>query len=330
MMLRIAVYALIAMGLGGFGTIAWVVLNPPAPPPVQMAAQVTPLPPAPDVAPKILVAARALRAGTLLKPDDIEAVDAPAAPVGEMPAAPVAAGAPIAPLSSSQVTMLDTPQMRAGLKGAMVRHSMAEHAVLQPADVVRPGDFGFLAAVLAPGMRGVTIGVDAVSGSAGLIWPGDRVDVILTQDLEDKALSPGRRVVGETILTDLRVIAIDQQLAQGVNPQGAENALARTATLEVTPKQVETVTVASRLGRLSIVVRAAETTPLDGTAPMAVAVVGPASPAPAPPAAATTLKVGTRDTTWGSDVSPALAAPAPSGTTLRVFTGSADGKEFKF
>ena len=51
------------------------------------------------------------------------------------------------------------------------------------ADVLRPRDRGFLAAVLAPGTRAVSIAVDPVSGVGGLIWPGDRVDVILTQEI---------------------------------------------------------------------------------------------------------------------------------------------------
>ena len=49
---------------------------------------------------------------------------------------------------------------------------------------MRPGDHGFLAAVLAAGMRAVTVGVDATTGAAGLIWPGDRVDLILTQTIQ--------------------------------------------------------------------------------------------------------------------------------------------------
>ena len=89
---------------------------------------------------------------------------------------------------------------------------------------MRPGDHGFLAAVLKQGMRAVTVGVDAVSGTAGLIWPGDRVDVILTQSMDDPKLPPGRRVAAETVLQDARVIAIDQVLVQGGVPDAPDTA----------------------------------------------------------------------------------------------------------
>ncbi len=64
-------------------------------------------------------------------------------------------------------------------------------------------------------MRATTVGVDAVSGTAGLIWPGDHVDVLLTQVTEDQTLPASRRASAETVLGDVRVIAIDQQLMQG-------------------------------------------------------------------------------------------------------------------
>ncbi len=159
--------------------------------------------------------------------------------------------------------------------------------------------------MLQPGTRAVTVGVDAVTGSAGLIWPGDHVDLILTQTLAEPSLPVGRRVVAETVLSDIRVIAIDQQLVQGAEANPKEPQQARTVTLEVTPEQAERVSVAIRLGRLSLTVRAAGTTP------------------PAPTDAGTT---------WAGDVSPALRAsvqPAAPGL-VRVFQGTADGKEFRF
>ena len=63
----------------------------------------------------------------------------------------------------------------------MVRRSLSEGDVVRDGDVMRPGDHGFLAAVLEPGMRAVTIAVDNTTGLAGLIWPGDQVDLILTR-----------------------------------------------------------------------------------------------------------------------------------------------------
>jgi pilus assembly protein CpaB len=173
---------------------------------------------------------------------------------------------------------------------------------------MRPGDHGFLSAVLEPGMRAVTVGVDATTGAAGLIWPGDRVDLILTQTIQEAAMPIGHRVAAETVLADVRVIAINQQLVQGADAGGGDGQ-ARTVTLEVTQDQAERVSVATRLGRLSLAVRSAEASPAASARPSS----GP-------------------NTTWAVDVSPALGAepPAPTQNTIHVYQGSADAKEFKF
>jgi pilus assembly protein CpaB len=278
MILRLAFFALMALGLVGFGTVAWISTRPPPPDAATIAA-------AAKVS--VLTAAHPVRAGSLLKPEDLAAKLITAGEAGD---------------DSS----LDTQDTRHALAGAMVRRSLDVGDVVRMKDVMRPGDHGFLAAVLAPGMRAVSVGVDAITGSAGLIWPGDRVDLILTQAIGDSSIPLGRRIASETILSDVRVIAIDQQLVQGVAPDGAEGK-ARTVTMEVTPAQAERVAVGTRIGRLSLAVQSAG----DALAAMA-------------PAA-------TR-TTWASDVSPALGTDVAQGSrsTLRVFPGAADGKEFHF
>lgn len=229
-MLRTLLFLFMGAGVLVFSFVAWMSLHPPAPPPA--------------VIPKVVVlsAANTLRAGTLLKPDDIEA--------RELPEAEAPAG-----------SRRDTPQARAELFGAMVRQTLLQHQVILPADVMRPGDHGFLAAVLTPGRRATSVGVDAVSGTAGLIWPGDHVDLVLTQDLNVPG-DEGNRVVAETVLKDVRVIAIDQQLVQG-GQNGAEGAGSRTVTLEVTPEEVEKVAVATKLGHLSLAVRPVDAAPAE-------------------------------------------------------------------
>jgi len=171
--------------------------------------------------------------------------------------------------------------------------------------VLRSADHGFLSAALTPGTRAVTVAVDIVSGTAGLIWPGDRVDLILTQALDDATQAPGRRVVAETVMRDVRVIAIDQQLAQTTTGKVGEASLARTVTLEVSAEHAEYVQVATRLGKLSLVIRSA--------------VPGPV---------ADTRATGT----YGGDVSHALVtqAPHPVNNSIKVFPGTGDGREFKF
>ena len=278
MILRLAFFALMALGMAGFGTVVWIATRPPPPSELAIAAatRIT-----------VLVASRPVHAGNLLKPGDLATKEMTQKDAGE---------------DSS----LDTQDTRRALVGAMVRVGLEAGDIVRAKDVMRPRDHGFLAAVLAPGMRAVSVGVDAITGTAGLIWPGDRIDLILTQGIADPALPVGRRIAAETVLSDVRVIAIDQQLMQGVAPDGSDGK-SRTVTMEVTSAQAERVSVAMRIGRLSLSVRSADR---GG----AQAALEPAS------------------TTWASDVSPALGtSPVPATrSTIHVFSGSAESKEYKF
>jgi len=233
--LRLVAVLMLLLTATGLGVVAFRAARPA---PVAEAAPPPPPPPPPQA--KILVAARALPAGTLLKDEDLrEAEMAPDA----VPADAVPAGS-----TGEAATM----------RGTLLRQYREAGAPILRGDVLRPRDRGFLAAVLRPGRKAVSIGVDAVTGASGLIWPGDLVDVILVQEL-DAALAPvSRRVVAETVLTALRVIAVDQQIVQGATGDEAPRAVARTVTLEVSTAEAERVAVAERLGRLTLAVRAME------------------------------------------------------------------------
>jgi pilus assembly protein CpaB len=153
--------------------------------------------------------------------------------------------------------ILETPDTKAGLPGSLVRKFVDAGSAITLQDILRPRDRGFLASVLAPDSRAISLKVDEETGVSGLIRPGDNVDVVLTQVFE-KA-DPARRAVSETVLSNVRVIAIDQEIAQGGRP--VSNAIAgktaQTVSLELTPEQVKKVSVAKQLGTLSLVVRAA-------------------------------------------------------------------------
>ncbi len=276
MIARILLGAMLALGLAGLALVAVMALRPSHPPVASV--------PMPRV--MVVTAAHPLRAGMLIKPDDISSrqVSVTTPPPG---------------------TISDTPAGRMDLIGAMVRHPVAMGSEVLDSDVLRPGDHGFLAAVLKPGMFAVTVAVDAVSGSAGLIWPGDTVDLILTQQIQAANLPPGRRVAAETVLQNVRVIAIDQQLAGGLQPGKKQEQTNRTVTLEVSAKQAEQVAVAERIGRLSLVVRSSKP--------------GPRQPVP-------------RGPTWAGDVSPALNANVPPSNSrvVRVFPGTGGSQEFRF
>ncbi len=288
MLLRIALFILMAGGLAGFGAVAWISMQSPSAPVAGKRAEA-------PVTLHVLTAARTLRPGTLLKPDDLNVTA-------------------IAKSAVPEDARLDTPTARAELLGAMIRRTVAAGDVLLPAHVMRAGERGFLAAVLEPGLRAITVGVDAVSGTAGLIWPGDHVDLILTQTLEDTSAPVGRRIAGETVLHNVRVIAIDQELLQGESagstPGNASASQTRTVTLEVSPDNAERVAVATRIGHLSLSVIAAEM--------------------PAQPLTADAVRA---PVTWGGDVSAALQPGRksdPASGSMHLYEGGSEGKEIRF
>lgn len=282
MALRIALFLLIGLGMAGLG-VALVTLSHGPPPQIAAAPAAAPAPTS-----HILVAARSVQGGNLLVPDDVTSKTVP-------------------PTEVPENAWLDTPDARAAIRGAMVRHRIAAGAPILHDDVVRPGERGFLAAVLTPGDRAISVGVDAVTGTAGLIWPGDRVDVVLTQKMDDQNAPINKRVSGETVLQDVRVIAVDQHLVEGEAPGNSlnlQNLSQRTVTLEVTPLDARKVAVAATLGRLSLTICSA-------TEPRADKVNLANADGPDP-------------VVWASDVSAAYRTSPTSAanTTIRLFSGT--------
>jgi pilus assembly protein CpaB len=282
MPLRLILSGLLLLSALGLGLVGYQMTRPPR----TVTVSIAPETPPPPLTVDVLAAAHSLPAGTLMKEEDFipQAVPSAAVPKG---------------------ALTNTPGVRAGLRGALLRHYLDSGNVLMAGDVLHPRDRGFLAAVLAPGARAVSVGVDAVSGDGGLIWPGDRVDMILTQELGEKDALLAHRVVGETILNDVRVVAVDQSITQGAVASGdnATGRLARTVTLEVTPPQAERAAVAERLGKITLAIRA-----VDGIAEA----------------------TGPRASVYGGDVSPALAeGTIPGAARMRVIEGK-DDREVSF
>ena len=128
------------------------------------------------------------------------------------------------------------------------------------AKIVAPGDHGFLAAVLRPGMRAVSVAVDQTSDVSGFILPGDRIDLLTNLSLAEGANSNGyQRKAGADRVRDMRVVAIDQRL----DSKDGQAVVARTVTLEVTPKQSEMVALAADMGKLSLSLRSLDAMPQD-------------------------------------------------------------------
>jgi pilus assembly protein CpaB len=143
------------------------------------------------------------------------------------------------------------------LIGTVARLPIAVGQPITSSRIVHPGEQGFLAAALKPGMRAITVAVNDTTGIAGLVFPGDRVDMLLTHEIPNAGGGNGeRRHVTETVLENIRILAIDQSLSHQNDPKQAVTAtIAKTATIEVNPKQAEMVAVASTLGLLSLSLR---------------------------------------------------------------------------
>jgi pilus assembly protein CpaB len=278
--LRFSVIALMVTTVLVLGMITYNLTRPAAP--IQMSTP-APLPLPLPITTDYLVAAHPLPAGALTRDEDFVAK-------------------PLTLDKTPNNGFADTPESRASLRGALIRNFVDTGSPVTVSDVLRPRDRGFIASVLREGYRAVSIGVDPISGVAGLIWPGDHVDILLTQDMGEKLV--GHRALSETVMSDIRVIAIDQDMVQGAASNTVAGKLVRTVTLELDPMQAQLVAVAATMGRLSLSIRSAIGSNAD------------VQPVP----------------TFGSDVSPALALQSratPDGRTMTIYNGTV-GKEVTF
>ncbi len=204
--------------------------------------------------------------------------------------------------------------------GAVVRQGIAAGEPISRTRVVQPGDNGFLAALLSPGMRAITVPVNATTGISGFVFPGDRVDLILTHQIEFQDDGDRPRQASETVLSNVRILAIDQT----TDDLGEEPRLAKTATLELTPKQAEIVTLITDLGRLSLSLRSLQR---EGEELVELA----AGPDDQPDLLAQPRAIRARGYTWDSEVSRLLRPPSGPGTTrvLQLVRGN-ESSELEF
>jgi pilus assembly protein CpaB len=140
------------------------------------------------------------------------------------------------------------------LIGTVVRNEITAGQPVTQGAIVRPGERGFLAAALGPGMRAVTVAVSATSGVAGFVFPGDRVDLVLTQEVAGGGDGAPLRA-SETIIRNIRVLAVDQRLNSRDESGNQVAQSAATVTFEATPKIAEKIAVAQTIGQLSLSLR---------------------------------------------------------------------------
>lgn len=142
----------------------------------------------------------------------------------------------------------------AKLFGTVVRYPVTAGQPLTRGALVGPEDRGFLAAALGPGMRAITVPVNASSGVAGFVFPGDRVDLVLTQNVKGGGDGDPLRV-SETILRNVRVLATDQRFTDKDADGKTIIKAFSNVTLEVTPRIAEKIAVAQTIGTLSLSLR---------------------------------------------------------------------------
>ena len=193
--------------------------------------------PAVPIGPKILVARKALPVGTII---DQESLTYQSWPKEMVQNVYYIEGGPDGDISK--------------LLGTVVRNPITAGQPVTRGSIVGPNDRGFLAAALGPGMRAVTVPVSATSGVAGFVFPGDRVDVVLTQEVAGGGDGPPLRV-SETIVRNMRVLATDQRIDSKDEEGKTVPKLMSTVTLEATPRIAEKVAVAQSVGLLSLSLR---------------------------------------------------------------------------
>jgi pilus assembly protein CpaB len=192
----------------------------------------TPVEAAKPAVTKVVVAAHDLPAGQFLKPDDLQ-------------------WQPWPDEALSRSYMLEGTRTIEELVGSVVRAGIGTGEPVTDDRMIKKGDRGFLSAVMAPATRAVTVQLQQNAGLGGLVLPGDHVDVILTATLPGSGTNDPEHHASETVLEDIRVIAIDQKMNDMTN----ESVMAHTATLEVTPKQAEVLALVSDMGKLSLTLR---------------------------------------------------------------------------
>ena len=196
----------------------------PEPAPVAKAEPVVPV-----AMTEVLVAAAELPMGQTLKPEDLRWIPWPEQA-----------------LSPGLIDRRATPKGLEDAVGAIIRTGFSSNEPIRPERLIKAGS-GFMSAILPPGMRAVAITTDTrgSSSAGGFILPNDHVDIIKTSN-------EGSDQFAETLLTDVRVLAVGQ-IVQDKN--GANVVTAETATVALTPAQAETVTLAQKVGQLSLVLR---------------------------------------------------------------------------
>ena len=164
---------------------------------------------------------------------------------------------PSATASSAFIRRDSRPDAQTQIAGSIARVPLMQGEPIREQKLVKADGSGFMAAILPSGMRAVSTEISAETGAGGFILPNDRVDIVLTRRLKnpDGANSPtggNDLVLSEVILTNIRVLAIDQAPKE---KDGQNAVLGKTVTLELKPDQIVTLSVSRQAGTLTLALR---------------------------------------------------------------------------
>lgn len=218
----------VALAAGGIAAYLASGSRQPEPPPA-------PPPPPPLATVEVLVATADLGTGQVISDRDIGWQTWPAAAA-----------------NANFIKKADRPDAIKDFAGAFVRTSIAGGEPLRESKVVMAKGSGYMAAILPRGMRAVSMDVAPDTDAGGFILPNDHVDIVLTHRDKSANSAGGERFVSETILRNVKVLAVDQTVAE---KDGEKVVIGKTATVELTPAQAETLAFARQSGVLSLALR---------------------------------------------------------------------------
>ena len=160
---------------------------------------------------------------------------------------------PTAAAGPSFIRKSDQPNAIENLTGSIARTPFVVGEPIREAKLIKANGSGFMAAILPSGMRAVSTEISPETGAGGFILPNDRVDVLLSRrDKEAEKQGRSDTFISETVLSNIRVLAIDQAVEE---KNGQKVVIGKTATLELTPRQTETLALSRQQGTLSLALR---------------------------------------------------------------------------
>jgi pilus assembly protein CpaB len=157
-------------------------------------------------------------------------------------------------VTDAMITKDEQPDAREKLQAARARLPIFDGEPILEKKLIMPEQSGFMSAILPKGMRAISVAISERSAAGGFILPNDRVDVILTRKL-DEAGTNQKVVKSETVLTNVRVLAINQIYRQEAGEDKVTVAEGKTATLELSPLQSEVISMVESAGELSLGLR---------------------------------------------------------------------------